>query len=312
MARPDLVSVLMPAFKTEFLREAMSSVLHQTHGELELLIGDNSGDPEIGAIVAEFDDPRVVHIPSHAVSGGSVQVNHMLLWWRARGRYVRFVYDDDVAYPRSTEVLLDLLKGQPGAAMAWHQRDIIDAESRVLGRPDPLGSQARVVMDRPLLLVNLAQRMNFLGEPSFCMFDREVHRDFKFSTYEGMPLRFLWDVAMSVDAARSGLLVGTAEFLGGFRKHGAQISTALGRNFVFGCVEWEVIFRNELARGNLAPPDATLALQRLALLYERYQAEVPALVPFRERLLADLADGRAAERTPQFNDAYRSLARDHV
>src|SRR5262249_36893947 len=59
MMHSDLVSVLMPAFKPEFLREAMGSVLRQTHAELELLIGDNSGDPAIRAIIADFGDPRV-------------------------------------------------------------------------------------------------------------------------------------------------------------------------------------------------------------------------------------------------------------
>jgi glycosyltransferase involved in cell wall biosynthesis len=312
VAHTDLVSVLMPAFNPRYLREAMRSVLTQTHENLELLIGDNSANPEIRAIIAEIDDPRVVYVPSYQVSTSSVHVNAILLWARALGRYVRFVYDDDVAYPRSTEALLDLLKGQPRSAMAWHQREFIDGESRVLGRQDIFGDNPVLVMNRPLLLTNLAQRLNFVGEPSFVMFDRRFHHSFNSAVYEEFELRFLGDVAVYLEAAKNGLLVGSREFLGGFRKHEAQTSSARGPRFIMGCVEWEVLFRNELVRGNLEREAAYTALGRIALLYANYEPDVPGLTAFRERLSRDIADGQLAERAPEFFEAYHELAKLHA
>jgi glycosyltransferase involved in cell wall biosynthesis len=312
MAHNDLVSVMMPAFNPRYLREAMRSVLAQTHENLELLIGDNSGNPEIRTIIAEIGDPRVVYVPSHQVTNASVHLNSIILWERARGRYVRFVYDDDLAYPRSTEVLLDLLKGQPPCAMAWHQREVIDAEGRLMGRIDVFGAAPKTVMDRPRLLTNLARRLNFVGEPSFVMFDRQVHRHFRCSAYEGFDLRFLGDVAMYMDAASSGLLAASNEFLGGFRKHGAQTSSVASPRFIMGCVEWEVIFRNELVLGRLPEDQAIAALRGLTMLYRNYETQLPGLIDFRTRLDADLESGRVAAQTPAFNAAYRELAALHA
>lgn len=302
----DLVSVLMPAFKPEFLREAMSSVLNQTHGELELLIGDNSGDPAIAAIIAELDDPRVIHVPSHAVTNRSVKINHRLLWLRARGRYVRFVYDDDVIYPRSSEVLLELLKSQPGSSMAWHQRDLIDSKSRILARQDYLDGAARVVMDEPLLLANLARKMNFIGEFCFLMFDRQVHPEFNFHRFDGFDIYAMWDTPMYVEAARNGPIVGTSEFLGGFRRHESQLSFVGGT--VYGCcIDWEFLFRHGLANGKLGFEDAQRALQHVALLYAKYADDAPGLAHMGQRLVRDLESGRLAEGLAEFDAAYRAL-----
>ncbi len=52
------VSICIPAYaRPKLLRAAMESVLTQERGDLELLIGDDSGDLE--AVVTSFDDPRV-------------------------------------------------------------------------------------------------------------------------------------------------------------------------------------------------------------------------------------------------------------
>ena len=305
----DLVSVLMPAFKPEFLREALVSVLEQSHEQLELLVGDNSGDPGIRRILADYDDPRITYVPSHLVTAGSVQINHQLLWQRARGRYVRYVYDDDVAYKRSTEVLLGLLRRHPHCAMAWHQRDVIDAGSRVTEREGLIGAPGVLVMDRAMLDANLAAHMNFIGEPSFVMFDRARYPVFGFNRYDGFEFRFLWDVAAYLDATMHGHAAGSAEFLGGFRKHGTQISTGASPNYVFGCVEWEVVYRQELVTGRLAPEKAYAAMVRVVQLYRANRAKLPVLGAFHDRLMADLRDSRLAENAPAFFDAYRELHR---
>jgi glycosyltransferase involved in cell wall biosynthesis len=306
---PDLVSVLMPAFKPEYLREALVSVLDQSHANLELLVGDNSGDPEIRRILSDYDDPRITYVPSHQVTCGSVQINHQLLWWRAKGRYVRYVYDDDVAYKRSTEVLLGLLQRYPHCAMAWHQRDVIDAASRVTDREGLIGPGQVLVMDRPMLDANLASHMNFIGEPSFVMFDRARYRDFGFNRYDDFEFRFLWDVAAYLDATMHGNAVGSAEFLGGFRKHGTQISTGASPNYVFGCVEWEVVYRNELVAGRLSAEKAYPAMVRVLQLYRANRAKLPVLNAFHDRLHRDLQARRLAEDAPAFFDAYRELHR---
>lgn len=303
-----LVSVLMPAYKPDHFKEALLSVVNQTHARLEILVGDNNGDGSIRAIVDEVADPRVVYVPTHAVTNGSPRINHMVLWWRARGRHARYVYDDDVIFPRSTEVLLGLLARVPRCALAWHQRVTMDGEGQILSCKGvlPAGTDA-VVLDRPLLLQNLAQYFNFMGEPCFVMFDREVVRHFDFARHAGTDLVFLWDVAVYLEASRYGLCAGSPEFLGGFRQHGAQFSSLLSPNFVYGCIEWELVFRQECVQGQLSDELAAAVLLRVAGLYETYKQRVPVLEQFQQRLLGDIQARRIAASTPRFMSDYQAL-----
>jgi hypothetical protein len=163
------------------------------------------------------------------------------------------------------------------------------------------------VLDRPLLLQNLAQYFNFIGEPCFVMFDREVVRHFDFARHAGTDLVFLWDVAVYLEASRYGLCAGSSEFLGGFRQHGAQFSSLLSPNFVYGCIEWELVFRQECAQGHMAANQTAAALLQVARLYEGYKQRVPVLAQFQQRLLGDVQAGRIAASTPRFMADYQAL-----
>lgn len=302
-----LVSILMPAYKPRFFKEALDSVVRQTHERLEILVGDNAGTGEIEAIVREVGDPRVVCVPTHHVTGGSPRINHLVLWWRASSPYVRFVYDDDVIYPRSTAALLDALQGVPGASLAWHQRHLIDESSHVRGANGLLGDTPRVVLDRPLLVSHVGRHFNFVGEPSFVLFDRRVAKSFDFSHYEERDLVFLWDIAMYLEAARHGPVVGRHEFLGAFRQHGGQISGAAHRDFIFGCIEWELVLRSECGRATLSAEDVETMAARILALYEAFKASVPRLEAFQARLFADLRAGRIGSGAAAFRAEYDAL-----
>lgn len=300
------VSVLMPVYKTEYFELALRSVLEQTHAELEVLVGDNAGNRGAREIVEAIGDARVTYIPSHQVSTGSPRLNHLLLWWRARSRYVRYVYDDDLIDPASTATLLDKLRSTPRCAMAWHQRRIIDDAGRVLGALDFLGERGTAVVDRKLLLANLVHFDNFVGEPSFVMFDRQVMPDFGFSRYAGHDLVYLWDVAMYLAAADHGLISGSAEILGSFRRHPSQVSASATQRI--GLIEWELILREEHARGRLDAALLNTFAAKVLGLYQRRQDDYAPLRGFRERLLEDLRDGLRPEATQRFLSAYKAVA----
>ena len=304
MAHDDLVSVLMPAFKPEHFEAALRSVVSQTHRHLEILVGDNSGHPDIQAVIDRVGDPRVVRIPNHAVTARSPRLNHMILWLRAKGRYARFVYDDDLVYARSTEVLLQQLKTVPRCVLAWHQREVIDEHGALRWRHGVLPEDGTVVLDRALLLDNMASFLNFVGEPSFTMFDRDAIEHFDFNRYAKVDMAFLWDIAMILSVARNGLAAGCGEFLGGFRVHSGQVSSAAN---VFGAVEWEFVFRQELCEGNLSAEQFAAVLPKLLGLYQASKGELPVLEGFQSRLAVDAHAGRLRETMPQFRADYRRL-----
>jgi glycosyltransferase involved in cell wall biosynthesis len=304
MTNADLVSVLMPAFKPEHFKAALDSVVNQTHQNLEILVGDNSGDPAIQAVIDEVGDPRVTRIPNHAVSNKSPRLNHMILWLRAKGRYARFVYDDDLVYERSTEVLLQQLKTVPRCVLAWHQRDVIDEHGGLRWRHGVLPGDGTVVLDRRLLLDNMSKFLNFVGEPSFTMFDREAIEHFDFNRYARFDMAFLWDIAMYLGIAENGLAAGVGEFLGGFRLHSGQVSSAAN---VFGAVEWELVFRQELCNGNLTTEQFHTVLPKILGLYQASKGELPVLEGFQARLAVDAHTGRLQANMPQFRAEYRQL-----
>jgi hypothetical protein len=299
-----LVSILMPAYKPDYFCEALEAVVAQTHENLEILVGDNAGTGAIEAIVRAVNDPRITCIPSHAVSCGSPRLNHLLLWHRAHARCVRYVYDDDVIAPRSTAVLLDLLQRTPNCALAWHQREIIDENGNVTSRHGALAEDSRVVLDRALLLDNFTKFLNFVGEPSFVMLDRERAGAFDFNRYRGIETAFLWDISMYLEAARHGLFAGTGEKLGRFRVHGTQVSSTAS---LFHAVEWEYVFRQELAEGRLTTAQFGEVLPKLLGLYQGTKAEWPLLGAFQARLHRDAAVGRLVETLPEFLAEYRRL-----
>ena len=309
MPSTDLISVLMPAFKERHFRQALRSVLDQDHANLEVLVGDNSKQDHIRRIVDEAADPRVTYIPSHHVTDASPKLNHVLLWHRAHGRYVRFVYDDDLVAPRSTSVLLDLLQSQPGCALSWHQRELIDENDKVTSRYGPLAEGRRALMDRSLLLDNMAKFLNFVGEPSFVMIDRAAAPDFNFNRYDRYDTAFLWDIAMYLSTAEHGLAHGCGDFLGSFRVHSGQVSN---RANVFGAVEWELVFRKEFCSGRLSIDQFHTVLPKLLGLYQATKNALPVLHDFQARLLDDAKAGRLRESTPEFLSRYEPLLAQHA
>lgn len=309
MPSTDLVSVLIPAFKPRHFRQALRCVLAQEHANLEILVGDDSREGEIRRIVDEAGDPRVTYIPSHQVTNGSAKLNHVLLWHRAHGRYVRFMYDDDLIEPRSTSVLLELLQSQPGCALSWHQRRLIDEHDAVTARHGPLREDQRAVMDRSLLLDNMAKFLNFVGEPSFIMIDRHAVPHFGFNRYDRYDTAFLWDVAMYLSVAEHGLAHGSGEFLGSFRVHGGQVSS---RANVFGAVEWELVFRQELRAGRVTLDQFHTMLPKLLGLYQASKDTLPELHRFQSQLLKDAKAGRLLESTPDFLAHYEPLLAHHA
>ena len=308
MASSDLVSVLIPAFKPGHFRQALGSVLAQQHAAIEVLVGDDSPGGEIRAMVEELADPRVTHVPSRLVTGGDPKLNHVLLWHKARGRYLRFMYDDDLIEPASTGTLLGLLQAVPGCALAWHQRRLIDEHGTVTQEAGPLAPTQTAVMDRRLLLDNMARFLNFVGEPSFTMFDREQLPHFDFNRYGRWDTAFLWDIAMYLSATEHGLAHGSGAFLGSFRVHSAQVSS---RANVFGAVEWELVFREELRAGRVTLDQFHVMLPKLLGLYQASKHTLPALHRFQAQLLADAQAGRLRESTPEFLAHYEPLLAEH-
>lgn len=102
-----LLSIGLPAYKSQYLEVAIQSILDQTYGNFELIIiNDCSPDP-IEAIVKKFNDPRI----SYFANEQNVGRENLVLCWnmvlkKARGKYFVLASDDDYYEPEFLEKLI--------------------------------------------------------------------------------------------------------------------------------------------------------------------------------------------------------------
>lgn len=92
-----LVSVCMPAHRdSSFFRAALGSVLGQTMGDLEVVVGDDSGGGLREAVEAANDD-RIRYVPHPEQLGFTG--NHETTIDLAKGKYIAVLHDDDLHHP---------------------------------------------------------------------------------------------------------------------------------------------------------------------------------------------------------------------
>lgn len=94
-----LISFIMPAYKSEFLREALDSIVSQTSPDWELVVVDDASPNNLRPIVEEYGTkyPNVRYYRNEKNIGGSdlvAQWNHSITY--AEGDWIVLASDDDV------------------------------------------------------------------------------------------------------------------------------------------------------------------------------------------------------------------------
>jgi glycosyltransferase involved in cell wall biosynthesis len=106
------VSVIVPAFnRVKYLREAVESVLSQTHTDWELVIADDGSDDETRAYLSRLTDPRIRTLWLR--HGGNPAAARNAAIREARGRYLAFLDSDDAWLPEKLQRQIDLMRQRP-------------------------------------------------------------------------------------------------------------------------------------------------------------------------------------------------------
>jgi len=109
------VSVIIPAYKTGFLLEAVDSILGQTFADFELIIVNDGSPFDVRkSIEARLGDGRIVYIEQEN-QGVAAARNRGLAG--AKGEYLAFLDDDDYWPPDKLEWQVRELDGRPEAGM---------------------------------------------------------------------------------------------------------------------------------------------------------------------------------------------------
>lgn len=127
------VTVLMPVFNGErFLREAIESVLQQTHRDFELLIINDGSTDRSRDIVLSYDDPRITFAENAKNLGLAWTLNVGL--GLAKYELVARQDADDLSLPARLALQVDFLEKNPDVVLVGTQAMIIDQQGFRKGR----------------------------------------------------------------------------------------------------------------------------------------------------------------------------------
>ena len=259
-AGPAPVSIVIPAYKPAFFREALASALAQTHPRCEIVVCDDSPGDAIAAVTAELAGPDgrggrhpVRYVRNPETLGG--RRNYLQCFALARGDYVKFLNDDDRLAPDAVARMAAVLDALPGVTLVTSYRRLVDAD----GAPLPDAVVNRVPVDRDAVVDGRTQaaavlsgRVNVLGEPSTVLFrraDLAGNRPHLMS-YAGRSARRNGDLHAWTTLLSRGDVAWLTAPLSDFRRHDAQVQRS-GRFLAEAERAWDELIADARATGLL-------------------------------------------------------------
>ena len=121
-----LVSVCIPTFNGEkYLQEALDSVTQQSYANLEVIISDDGSTDETLKILEDYKNSSkiLVEVFHHNPSGIAENWNNCLK--NANGKYIKFLFQDDVLKPECISQMVDVMESDNKIALVTSKRDII-------------------------------------------------------------------------------------------------------------------------------------------------------------------------------------------
>lgn len=305
------VSVLIPAYRPTYLRQAIASVLTQGFEDFELVIGDDNPGDEVEAIVGEFRDRRI-RLVKTAGAVGAIE-NCRLLWNAASRPLLKYLFDDDLLMPSALVELVGAMQAHPDASFCFSNRYIIDEAGRITSEPKSTpDGRVGLVPHAVLLRTLLPNISNPIGEFSNVLINRNSGAVFDdWEQFGGFPIRTMADVVFFLNATARAPAVQLGMTLAAFRRHPDQNSSpAFNPRFSRGLVEWEIMLRSEFDAGGLTREQALGGAKKLAAGYASWTPQLPELEHVRPGLdawRAQLADGNARGVTDPFRAALAAM-----
>lgn len=131
----SLVSVGMPVYNGEaFLRDALNSLLSQTHGNLEIIISDNCSTDKTEQICLEYKakDSRIRYVRQALNIGATANFNYVLK--QASGEYFLWAAHDDRWSPNYVELLHARIANDRALSFIYGRSIFVDEKDQVCGR----------------------------------------------------------------------------------------------------------------------------------------------------------------------------------
>jgi glycosyltransferase involved in cell wall biosynthesis len=285
------VSILIPAYRPDYLDLCIASALAQSYGDYELIISDDSGGDVIESVVSKWQDPRIRYVKNPNLQQPGANRDHLLSL--ATGKYAKFLFDDDLLMPGSVEVLVTAITQYQGG-IAFHNRHFIDGKGKILHTPEFVpASQIALIPPEIYFEQLIGNAVNYMGEPTNVLIDlaalRSINNPFGIN---GGRMRFLTDVALFTNFATRGYTAVGVGYIGAcFRQHDGQVSNIKQPQFAAGIYEWELLLRWSMQLGHLKPEQYANTMQNLHHGYMHHVNDFPELEYFLQLRGQPEADG---------------------
>jgi len=142
-----MISVIIPTYnRSEFLNNAIQSVLAQTYKDFELLVIDDCSTDITPKLVGDIDDKRIKYIRNDTNKGVSASRNIGIK--NSSGEYIAFLDDDDEWLPQKLEKQMDIFSlGSPNLGCVYTLGLFISATSGKIVKNNPLPHRGRILSD---------------------------------------------------------------------------------------------------------------------------------------------------------------------
>lgn len=114
MTKEPLVSIVIPAYKTTYLQQAITSAINQTYENIEIIVVNDKSPFDIREIVEKNGSNKIKYFENAENIGGKdlvAQWNHCVKF--SKGEFICLLCDDDVYEPEYIDTLIGLAKQYP-------------------------------------------------------------------------------------------------------------------------------------------------------------------------------------------------------
>lgn len=155
-------SITIPAYKAEFLKECIQSILAQTFHDFELIIVDDCSPNNLQAIVNQFKDSRIKFFRNNSNCGAINVVNNWnICLSHAQGEYIICMGDDDMLAPKCLEEYNELIKKYPQVNIFHTRVKIIDEKNNFIRLTDP---RPEWESSLSMILYRMQYRYQYIGD----------------------------------------------------------------------------------------------------------------------------------------------------
>lgn len=125
-----LVSIVILSYnQVDFLTDAVASCLNQDYSNIELIISDNCSTDGSREKIEEFEK-KIPHLSAiFAAQNTGVTGNHNAAAKACSGKYVAWMYADDLMLPGKITKQVRHMEANPNCRICYHNLEVFDSDS---------------------------------------------------------------------------------------------------------------------------------------------------------------------------------------